>query len=114
MDKIKRLREARGITQKEMGSLLGIAKETYRNIENGLIRLKLDDYLEICTFLNVAPSYFLSEYDQKYAIAPKEQLNSLFALVDQLQTIKADIKILGFDQVKDNLLYMSDSVEDNE
>lgn len=114
MEKIKSVREARNITQKELGSVLGVAKETYRNIENGRIRLKLDDYLLICRFLGLAPSYFLSDYDENYTFVSKKDLHDIFALASKVSSLKK--KLSPPEQTSDNELnlYMSDSAKDEE
>lgn len=77
IDKIRLLREKRNLSQKEMGLFLGVSRETYRNLENGKIQLRLDDYLKICKILNVAPSYFLSDYDEGYQLISNEKMNQI-------------------------------------
>lgn len=117
MAKIKMVREERNITQKMMGSALGIAKETYRNIENGRIRLKLDDYIKICLFLDVPPSYFLSEYDDKYIAVLKIDLMNVFELSERVSALKVKTKVFNFEDDEadsDERIYMADSAKDSD
>lgn len=113
IEKIKKVREQRNITQKQMGFILGVAKETYRNIETGSIRLKLDDYLKICGYLDVAPSYFLNDYDENYVLVPKKSLTELQNFIDKLEIIKKAKPVAKTTFEDDLTLYLSDSSKDD-
>ena len=108
-EKIKLVRIRRNITQKEMGLVLGVAKETYRNIESGIIRLKLDDYLKICQHLAVSPSYFFSSDEDKYMLVPRKELMELLSIVDKIKTLKNHIAVDDDTFETDLHLYLADS-----
>ena len=108
-EKIKLVRIRRNITQKEMGLVLGVAKETYRNIESGIIRLKLDDYLKICQHLAVSPSYFFASDEDKYMLVPRKELMELLSIVDKIKTLKNHIAVDDDTFETDLHLYLADS-----
>lgn len=58
---IKNTRKAKRMHQDEIAKKIGIAKETYRDIENGKIRLKLDDYIKICEVLELSPAIIAND-----------------------------------------------------
>lgn len=111
MLRIKKTREALGVTQKQVGQALGMAKETYRNIENGRIRLKLDDYLSICRFLGVPATYFLSDEQDKYVVVDKQELINVFALIKKIKLLEEQIKFMSFPEEDEQTLYMADSAK---
>lgn len=56
MDKLKLYRKEAGLTQLEMGELLGISESGYCLIENGKRRLTYDMAVKIATILKMNPS----------------------------------------------------------
>jgi len=59
--KIKQKRKELKLTQQTMGKYLGMAKETYRDIENGKILLSLDNYLRIIKILDISSSFLFPD-----------------------------------------------------
>ena len=56
------LREARlkrGLTQKQLGSLIGRSKQTVSNIELGAVGMSLDMAINVAAALEVTPGIFL-------------------------------------------------------
>lgn len=95
MNIIRQKRIEQKLTQEDMGNKLGMAKETYRNIENGHIRLEVDDFVKICKILNLYPGAVLSPDDfglpfTKEDIAnlrkASETLNKIESFVGKPQT----------------------------
>lgn len=113
IDKIKRVRISRNISQKEMGHVLSVAKETYRDIETGRVRLKLDDYLKICDYLQVPSFYFLSHDIDDYALIPRENLQKILGLAEQVVAIKNHVISEGSTFEDDLHLYLSDSSDED-
>lgn len=50
---IKRLRKAKKLNQDDMAKKLNITTSTYQKIEQGLITLSIDRFLEICRILEI-------------------------------------------------------------
>ncbi|MGE4341675.1 MAG: helix-turn-helix domain-containing protein [Bacilli bacterium] len=107
--KIKYTRQKLKITQETMGLRLGVSRETYRNIENGRINLKLSDYLKICHILELSPSYFLSHHDDEYMLVPKKQMKDIFTLLSQLTKLRDEVNDDDLNMAEDPFLYMADS-----
>ena len=53
LEKIKQIRKAKGINQKEMANLLNISQPGYQKIEQGINVLSLARFLEICSILEI-------------------------------------------------------------
>lgn len=54
MENLTRIREERGLTQKELGRLIGVAEATISNYENGKREPKLDKLVALADALNVS------------------------------------------------------------
>ena len=52
-NRIKELREAKGISQHKVGVILDIPQSKVSDIERGKRRIKLDEAVKVATFLNV-------------------------------------------------------------
>lgn len=51
-DALRRMRESRGLTQKQLGDLIGVSQSTVDKYESGIFDLKIDKALKIVTALN--------------------------------------------------------------
>lgn len=59
-DRMRELRKERGITQEELGHLIGVQKSAIRKYEKGTIKsVKQDAILKMSTFFNVNPCYLM-------------------------------------------------------
>lgn len=65
MNKIKELREKKGLTQKELGLILGMSQQGLSHLESG--RRKLDDeqIIKICIALDTTPDELLN-FEEAY------------------------------------------------
>jgi len=52
-NRVRELREAKGISQHKVGVILDIPQSKISDIERGKRKLKLDEAMKIATFLNV-------------------------------------------------------------
>jgi transcriptional regulator with XRE-family HTH domain len=94
----KRIQEK--LTQEYMGEKLGMAKETYRNIENGHIRLKVDDFVEICKILHLSPAAVLSPDDLGLPFT-KDDIESLKKAAEALNKIEK-LRMVQYIKKEDN------------
>lgn len=60
--KLKCIRKAKGLTQKQLGELCGIAEPTVRKYELGSIEPKLCTIMKFAKALNVNPLSLLPDY----------------------------------------------------
>ena len=59
-DRIKKLRKERGLTQQELGSMLGVQKSAIAKYENGRVsNLKKDTISKLAEIFQVSPNYLL-------------------------------------------------------
>ena len=75
--KIKQLRESLGMTQEELGKLLGVKKAAINKYETGtVVNLKRSTIENLCNIFNVTPQYLLSDSDlsQPSSSAPELDL----------------------------------------
>lgn len=64
-DRIKQLRKERGMTQEEVGKIIGVQKSAIRKYESGLVQnMKRSSIKKLSDFFGVSPSYLLG-YDEK-------------------------------------------------
>lgn len=68
--KLKRLRKEKGLTQKQLGELIGKKEITIRKYENGNISIPLDTLNKIANLLNVTTSELLSNTSKKTTNIP--------------------------------------------
>ena len=61
LDNIKRLRNEKGISQKEMANRLGFAQSNYNKIEKGIVELTVNRLYEIAEILGVSIFQILLE-----------------------------------------------------
>ena len=62
--KIKQLRESLGMTQEELGKLLGVKKAAINKYETGtVVNLKLSTIENLCNIFSVTPQFLLSDAD---------------------------------------------------
>lgn len=57
--RLKQIRQVLGLSQDELGSVLGISKQFYSNIENNRTKLNNDKLVLLCTDYNVNINYLL-------------------------------------------------------
>ena len=89
LEVIKKKRLSRNLTQEEMGHNLGMAKETYRNIENGKIRLKADDLVRICEILDISPSTIFPGLENRINLNEEEikKLKEALPIIEKIINI---------------------------
>ncbi|MCX6743116.1 MAG: helix-turn-helix transcriptional regulator [Candidatus Parcubacteria bacterium] len=58
-EKIKKLREIKGLTQKELGAKLGYSESLISYIEKGQRSIRLDDLRKISDIFSIDYNYFL-------------------------------------------------------
>ena len=61
--RLKEIREQRGLKSKDAAAALGMNLSTYNHYENGIRFPKLDTFYEICQFYDADPDYFFGLVD---------------------------------------------------
>lgn len=59
-DRIRRLREARGLSQEALGEILGVTRAAVSQWELGTVpNIKLETFLALCDFFDATPHYMV-------------------------------------------------------
>ncbi|NFO29031.1 helix-turn-helix transcriptional regulator [Clostridium botulinum] len=114
---IKRVRQNKGLTQKQLAEELKVNINTIQNYENGRREPKMETILKICDILNCAPMEILSFEDfEKSLEKMKENTNrknlSVNYITNKINEVLIDLKntggITGFDEdiIKEHLKYL--------
>lgn len=112
--KIREQRQRAGLTQEQVGNHLGLAKETYHNIENGKIRLKLDDFISICQLLHLPYASVLESDEQTITITKADfiVIQNAFKVIERIAETN-DLKNTS-NPLPKNEYELSDSIDDEE
>jgi len=94
-DRIKALRDIRGLTLEEVGNHVGVNKATVQRYESGNIDIKRNVAIKLAEILNTSPSYIMGWSDNPaiqlssnvdYTVIEKRLLNKVRMLDDKGQT----------------------------
>ena len=66
-ERIKALRENRGLSQEELGISVGVTKQTVSNWENDNITPSMDKFIRLLEFFHATPNYLLG-YEDEYML----------------------------------------------
>ena len=64
--RIKKLRQEKGMTQEELGNLLGITKSAVQKIESGKTELTADRIRCLCRIFKIYPRFFVYDSEIEY------------------------------------------------
>ncbi len=84
-ENLKKLRQARGLTQQELGSRVGLSKAVVSKYENALGYPTLDTLITLAAFFGVTTDYLLGVKHQKTADVSgltDTQLNVVLSVID--------------------------------
>lgn len=78
-ERLKRLRTEKGLTQEEVGNILGITKAAVQKYENGTItNFKSDTIRKLCQLYGIAPVYFIfDDVESDYSSVTSDQLKTM-------------------------------------
>ena len=84
--RLKRIRQEIGLSQDELGSVLGISKQFFSNIENDRTKLNNDKLVLLCENYNVNINYlltgkgemFIGQHKETSAGIDEAQIKALF------------------------------------
>ena len=80
MERLKMLRSARGVLQKDIAALLGIDRTTYVKYEKGVSEPSIETLLKLADYFGVSVDFLLGREDEdtkkEIAALPDDDLNS--------------------------------------
>lgn len=68
-EQIRKLREARKVTQEDISYALGMTRQRFARIEKGIADISYDNILAIAKYLNVAPQQITDVCDNKATVS---------------------------------------------
>ena len=75
-DRIKRLRLQHGLTQEELGNIIGVQKSAIRKYESGAVQnIKRTSIKKLADYFGVSPSYLLGYEDKEPEIEAKKPVS---------------------------------------
>ena len=75
---MKRTRENKELTQKELSEILGISRSTYAGWKNGIDTIPLSKLNDLCNYLDISLDYMCGISNQKqYKSIIKRKINSI-------------------------------------
>lgn len=106
MNRLKQLRESRGLTQKEVADVICKAPSNYANYETGRRDMGTDTLLILADFFGVTTDYILGRDREAEleAKANEKQLDEL--LVAEIQQLMSKVKDLDQKQTKQVYQYI--------
>ncbi len=94
---LKQERKKQKISQKEMAEYLGVAEETYRDIENGKIAFRVEILLKSCKKLKIDPITFVKNTEDIVVVLSPEQVDAIKDLNNQIQNA------VNFNNIQNNV-----------
>jgi transcriptional regulator with XRE-family HTH domain len=85
-DRIKKLREEKGLMQQDVCNTLGIEQSTLANYENNRRIPKIDVLIEIANYYGVSLDYLVGMTDNRFN-SPNERLKDLNKFLQQSEII---------------------------
>lgn len=108
-ERLKRLRIEKGLTQEEVGKIIGVTKGAIQKYENGHItNFRADTIKQLCILFGIAPVYFIFEdVEEDYSSSNSENLRNMIILhfgerfvrfLDVLDTLNEDgrVKVIEY------------------
>lgn len=96
-DKIKLLRTQKGLTQTELGRMIGINDSAVAKYEKGrVVNIKQDTLVKLAEALDVAPAELLDDVAENYFSSVDQYLKSLDIRQEIRKALSLDPKIAGF------------------
>lgn len=101
IEKIRIIRETKKISRQQVADYLCIARDTYRDIEYGKIRLTLENYLMICQILKLSPMELLNESeDEHFILLNNKDITDMNRIVEKINN---QINTINVNNIKNNI-----------
>lgn len=65
LDRLTAERIDRDLTQREVAAVINKSQQGYDHIEKRRAKLSIEDFIKLCDFYNIQPSFFLGFTDEK-------------------------------------------------
>ena len=107
MERLKMLRSARGVLQKDIAALLGIDRTTYVKYEKGVSEPSIETLLKLADYFGVSVDFLLGREDEdtkkEIAALSDDDLNlEIIKLLSELSPEKQEIAVKILQTLKDH------------
>ena len=99
MNRLKELRKSKGLTQAELGNLLGVSQNTYSYWERGKVRIDNDSLAKLASIYDVTIDYLMGRDDEQFRGAALRSSNGRWIPV--LGDVAAGIPIDAIEDIVD-------------
>lgn len=99
--KIQKIREAKGLSQRQLARMVGCSQSALSNWEKGKRRLYLPQLQKIAQVLDVSVDYFMESNEQEDKILSVNQDNQI------LIRLINEISVLSYEEQQDVLKYVA-------
>lgn len=82
---IRTKRRELNFTQEQVAAYVGMKTNTYRDLENGNTRMRLEDLLLICKYLSIDPINLVKQSDETILVLNNEQISLIEQLYAQIK-----------------------------
>lgn len=82
---IRAKRKELNFTQEQVASYVGMKTNTYRDLENGNTRMRLEDLLLICKYLSIDPINLVKESEETILVLNNDQITLIEQLYNQIK-----------------------------
>jgi len=94
-EKIRRLRQTKGLSQKDLASYVGVTYQQIQNYEKGKSKIPVDRLIKIAEALEVSLDYFLKEFDNNHNKVSESELALLQTYYKNISSEKVRKQILS-------------------
>lgn len=92
MNRLKEIRKQNKLTQDQVASIIGVAKTTYCNYENGVREIDIDTLKKLSHYYNVTIGYLLGVEETDKIMISKEDFQEMQKLKDIVIKIENSLK----------------------
>ncbi len=93
---IRKLRLERGMTQEQLGKVIGVQKSAIRKYENGSVQnIKRSSIKKLADFFGVSPSYLLG-YAEEETDAPVSEIEEELISLSRKMTTAQRVRLLSY------------------
>jgi transcriptional regulator with XRE-family HTH domain len=120
-EKIKKLRNLKGFTQKELGDAVGLPKQSISMIENGGRSISSEELEKACNFMHVPVDFILKDgwlekFGEKYEYKPINKWGIMVPpfideMADGLENYFDELANSGYSTVRMNIKYIQNIIK---
>ena len=92
MIRLKEIRKQKGLTQEQIAKIIGVAKTTYCNYENGHSEMEFDTIIKLAKYYDVTIGYLMGVEEQDKIMITKQDFDKMIELKEIVVKIQNSLK----------------------